>query len=188
MSSPSYDTAVAFLVADIPDVVEAEQPGILNASVVIVSRVPRGTWPRSANPRSVSVEIVARGETPVKAVGIGYDEVSQVFDLMCCVRKTTPSTGAPALDIAEDLARALFRRYRLTSGLEMTMIAPEQAFGVAFPRPAFTVPYFGSEVAVTRFVRSDAKRIEIDADPEAPNRVRAVTRVTFTFLVPRADA
>lgn len=186
-SSAIYDSSVRFLTTDVFDAIEAEQPGLLAADAVVVARAARGTWPRRANPPAICVEIVPRGETPVKAIGIGQDEIGQVFDLVCNVRRVGKSQGDELLDVAEDMARALAHRYRLRCGLELSGLS--SFFGVFFPRPFFTSPFFGEDGAVAAsFLRSDAKRIELDPDPEAPNRGRAVTRVTLTFLEARADA
>lgn len=186
-SSACYDSAVRFLLEDIYEAIEAEQPGVLSASSIVVARAARGSWPRRTHPPAISVEIVPRGETPVKAIGIGQDEIGQVFDLVCNVRKTAKSEGDTLLDLAEDLARALAHRYRLRSDFELTGLA--SFFGVFFPRPFFTSPFFGTGGAVAaRFLRTDAKRIELDPDPEASNRSRAVTRVTFNFAEARATA
>lgn len=185
-SATCYDAAVAFLVTDVLSTINAEQPGLLESDAVVVARASRGSWPRQCNPRPITVEIVPRGETPVKAVGIGYDEVGQVFDLLCHVRRKGRSTGDELLDIAEDMARALAYRYRLRADIEVGTLS--SFFGAYFPRPFFSVPFFGLGAVAARFLRCDAKRVELDPDPEPSEQARAVTRVTFTFLEARASS
>lgn len=262
-SVASYDAAVAFLEGDSGDVlstINAEQLGLLVPGSVKLARAPRGKWPRIPNPFPISVEIVPRGESPVKAVGIGLDEVGQVFDLGCCVRKNTTSDGKAQLNTAEDMVRALVRRYRLVSLLSPLYVTGSTvtvlglalagwtinvtASAVLYPLDASLdiggslgatataianainataglnaqVLATASGVVVTlapfrgctsltvalvaggtggqlasqngvgpRLVRSDALRLELDADVEPSARVRAVTRVTFTFLETRAS-
>jgi hypothetical protein len=186
-SAPSYDAAVAFLIEDVATTIQAEQPSLgLEADAVVVARASRGSWPRRSNPRPISVEIVPRGEVPVKAVGIGYDEIGQVFDLLCHVRRKAKAQGDELLDVAEDMARALAYRYRLRSDLEVGSLS--SYCGPYFTRPYCSVPYFGLGAVAARFLRCDAKRVELDPDPDAGELARAVTRVTFTFLQRRASA
>lgn len=195
-SSPSYDALVAFLEGDSADgvleVVNAEQTDLLAAGSVYFSRAPRAaSGTRKANSLPYVVEIVPRGEAKSKGVGIGYKEVSIALDLSCCFRGKATSEGASQLDVVEDMARAIAHRYDGVSQLAglSDSVALNSYFGSYWPRPWFSVPYWGSDPDFlgSQFVRSTAERVEIDEDATSGERIRAVTRVTFNFLEARAS-
>lgn len=163
-SAASFDACITFLDGDAGDVrttINAEQTGLLVAGSVTTARSPRGAGTRKANAFPVSVEVAPVGPSTAKAIGIGMEEVSHSFDLECSVRKKS-LTGKEQIDQVEDMCRALIRRYRGVTDLD-----------------------FSFDPTVT-FVSADAQRTAIDTDPEAAERIRAVTRVTFTFLESRA--
>lgn len=166
-SAAIYHALIAFLDGDSGDVrsaINAEQPSLLAAGSVGTSRAPRNkAGTRRLNAPPVCVEIVPRGESPSKVVGIGIEELVHVLDLECNVRRKSIATGKSQLDSVENMTRALIRRYRGVSNLAIDL--------------AGTGVYF---------LRSDAMRVEVDQIPEASERIRAVVRVSFTFLESQA--
>lgn len=186
-SAAIYNALAAFLDGDAGDVastINAEQTGLLVSGAVTMARTHSKSAPRRLNPPSVSVEIVPRGESTPKAVGIGYEEVTHAIDLECSVRRKDLPQGKNQLQTVEDMARALVRRYRLVSNLSTASPGRSSFFGPFWPRPWFLGPFWGfwgaSSSAI--FVRSDAIRVALDTDPEAAERIRAVVRVSFTFI------
>ena len=150
-----YDAAVAFLEADVLAAVNAEQPGLLAAGSVTAARLTKNRFARRDKPHAATVEIVLfrrREETE----GIGSDRVHLDFDLRCIVRRKDQSEGKEQARTADEIARAIVRRYRRTADLQL--------------------PVTGAALRYT-----DAHLLHVDDEPASGEVTRAVTRLTLTF-------
>lgn len=164
-SSAIQSACETFLATDVRAAVNHEQAGLLVAGSVYVSRAPRGADPatRQNNPFPVVVEIVKAGPWPSRVVGIGLEEVDAVFDLYVTATRKATADGKTQADLVRDVARAIVRRYRGASNLEIT------ASGATFRR-------------------SSAEDRKPDEIPQAAEVVRGVVRVVLTFTEAMASS
>lgn len=151
-SSAIYDACLTFLESDVRTTVNAEQSNLLVSGSVFASR-GRARKPVTY---STTVQIVPVDDVSTREVGLNLEEIDQAFELVCTVRRKATADGASPMNVAEDVARALHRRYSRVSNLA---IAPSNATLVA----------------------SRSERRSINEDPEAGEVVRSVVRVTLTF-------
>lgn len=154
-----------FLATDVRAAVDHEQTGLLVSGSVYVSRAPRGgSEPtRQVNAFPIVVEIVKAGPWPSRVVGVGLEEVDAVFDLYVTARRKATADGKAQADLVRDVARAIVRRFRGATNLEIT------ATGATFRRAT----------------AEDRRPDELPASGEV---VRGVVRVVLTFTEAQASS
>lgn len=154
-SAAIYDAAIAFLESDIITGINAEQSGLMVAGSVTTAR--RGdARPRRDKQYPASVEIVPADERPARMDGLGWELVELAFDLRCSLRRKSKSEGKDQLDVVEDMARSLERRYRGVSNLTINP-------------------------AGATFRHSWAQLTAVDTTPEKSEWTHAVVRLSLRF-------
>lgn len=162
-SAALWDALAAFLAHDtnagsVRVAVNAEQTNALAEGSVYVARRAQGAAARRVNALPLAVELVL-ADRRERVVGIGGAEVDLTVALSIKLRRKSTSPGATQVDVVEDVARALVRRYQLATNLGIT-------------------------VAGATFLRSTAEVEELDAEPDEGELQAASVRAVFTFLEP----
>ena len=154
-SAALYEVAVTFLEADVLATVNQEQPGLLGAKAVTAARSAKRRFARrdKSLPAAVEIVFVKRRE---EAEGLNSDRVHLEFDLRCIVCRKDASEGKQQARVADDMARALVRRFRRAT--ELPLAAP----GVAFRS-------------------ADAAMLHVDEEPDSGEVARSVVHLTLTF-------
>ena len=153
-SSAIHDALVTYLTGDSGDIrttVNGEQSNLLPSGSVYLDT---GQYTRNTYSAQVIVRPVK--EISQQANGIGSEEITHSFDLVCIVNRKASSDGSTLTDKAEDVARALVRRYQRVSNLSLA-------------------PSGGT------FVRASARRSDLARTNESGDTSVSVVRASFTF-------
>lgn len=126
-----YEAALAFLELDLRATVNQEQPDLLEAGSVTAARATKTRIARRDKPHAATLEIVLsrRREEPE---GIDTDRVHLDFDVRCLLRKKDQSEGGELARLAEDVARALVRRYRRIADMPVPVLGATFRYVDAF--------------------------------------------------------
>jgi len=154
-SAALYQAAIAFLEGDVLATVNQEQPGLLVPGSVTAARFSRKRFARRDKPNAAAVEVVLIRRRE-EAEGLASDRVVLDFDLRCLVRQKDATEGKQQARVADDMARALVRRFRRVADLQLA--APGATFR-----------------------SSDAQVFHVDEEPDSGELARCVVRLTLTF-------